>query len=411
MLSTFTVPSRPARRRGGQLGNNNARKHGFYASRRPHPAVRRLAHLRSLESSVRLAFQQADLPLLQQHVSSLHELMAKSFSSLSLKDTSSRTLLQVDRFLNIARASLYARTALKRLLDERDFIPRLARNALPLCTSEFTDRWIHPYPLFVPPLLRKNRALLHRQPAGSRPETSPLPLSRHPSSVFSRPPSVPARFLTDHQWSLLAPLLSSLREHMASLNSRRRLRPYDDRLLLDAILVKLAFDLPWPELQSFAPVRACQLLYKHLFLSGCMFTIYQFLGAHLETFGSASLQELVADGHFSHEGSHIALSDPETTAWEHRTALLLLQRASFNRRRRQRLKDLKRRRHGHYLRMPSLCHPRRHPARRASKVHPPATPPSPLDGSQLIPLSAALSTSPPLAEKLDFYKEPGLSPG
>ncbi len=131
----------------------------------------------------------------------------------------------------------------------------LARAALPLTLAEFDDRGLR----------------LHKI-------TSP------PSSLNSASSTGP--FLTDQQWQLIEPVIKSLQEKLDEDRKYKRRKPaFPVRFLFEAILLKLAFKLPWrelpglvstlhPELPSF-PLRHCRLLYRNLYNSGYLQTIYK----------------------------------------------------------------------------------------------------------------------------------------
>jgi hypothetical protein len=187
---------------------------------------------------------------------------------------------------------------------------------------------------------------------------------------------------------------------------RARTRPFPDRFLLECILTRLAFGYSWEDLRSFAPVRACQVLYKQLCTSGCMRRIYEILHAHLGSDGEMDLLAMSLDGAFTHAGGHIFLTASEPPSWEHLTGLLLLQRALYNRRRIQRAETNERHRRGRYEREPSMS--RRASSRRSlrspRRPRRPAAPFPPGPASPLISILDCRLTNPLLAGKLTLLQ-------
>jgi hypothetical protein len=461
MLSTFTSPI-SSRRRGAQPGNNNAHKHGFYARRHPSPALQQFTQIKHLQQSAIFASRSRHLGLAGLHVQALQELLIDNFLAADDIHLGPQTLVKIERFYRTVSATLRAKRALKQLYDELDFLPSLARDVLPLCTAEFTDRRISQYAyyghaneLFVPPLLQKNRALTNgrceRSDRGAFPRKAicsptgfaPLgPSHSESSAVHSQsagtprcPPSTDAYSLftvnrqpttdnclpttdnclptTDHwfsltsdQWTLIEPILTSHRIQLAEMGIRPRTRIYSDRFLIESILTRLAFGLSWDELRGQIPVRACQLLYKQLCTSGRMRLIYELLHQHLLTEGGISLTTIACDGSFSHTDDRIFPAGEQSITWQHLTALLLLQRALYNRRRIKRAEAQARRHQGRYERAPSIFRQRspRRPAENRSRDSHHA--PQPIPG--LISILDCRSTDPLLCEK--FRSISGSSP-
>jgi hypothetical protein len=445
MLSTFTSPI-SSRRRGGQPRNNNARKHGFYARREPSPALQQFTQIKHLQQSAIFASRSRQLGLAELHVRTLQELLIDNFLAADDIHLGPQTLVKIERFYRTVSATLRAKRALKQFYDEIDFLPALARDVLPLCTAEFTDRRISQYAyygqaneLFVPPLLQKNRALTNchceRSEAISSPTgfAPPGPSYSESTAVHSQSAGTPCcppptgncstancqpttdncLPSTDHwfslassQWSLLEPVLTSLRTQLSEMGIRPRTRVYLDRFLIESILTRLAFGLSWDELRGQIPVRACQLLYKQLCTSGRMRLIYELLHQHLLTEGGISLTTLAGDGSFSHTDDRIFPADEQPLTWQRLTALLLLQRALYNRRRIKRAEAQARRHQGRYERAPSISRQRspRRPAENRSRDSHQARQPVP----GLISILDCRSTDPLLLEK--FRSISGSSP-
>jgi hypothetical protein len=397
------------------------------------------------------------------YVQGLQELLLESFLSADLSRLTPQTFMQLERFYRTVSATLRAKRALKQLLDEQSFLPDLARQALPLSIAEFTDRRISPYayygansypeqgtspdeaisPAFVPHLLRKNRAITacDRSAKSAGPSSSPLEspagspadaTDHRESSLWDCPPfggnrqpstdnsppstdycsriTVPCFSLTSDQWSLLEPVLSSLRSQLAAMGIRARTRPFPDRFLLECILTRLAFGYSWEDLRSSAPVRACQVLYKQLCTSGCMRRVYEILHAHLGSDGEVDLLAMSRDGAFTHAGGHIFLTAngaSEPPSWEQLTGLLMLQRALYNRRRIQRAETNERHRRGRYEREPSLARRASSSRRSLRNTRRPRSPVAPFSAGPASPLISILDcrlTNPLLAGKLTLLQ-------
>jgi len=319
------------RKRGGQPGNHNARKHGFYAARRPHPTALAIDKIKN--AGGRLARTSTSI---HARIMSLLDITSVEFAQMGkAKDKKAfRLALAVSARANKAIGMLInQRTA---LFAPSAHLQGLAADAYFLINYEFQDLDISEYPVFVPPGLEN-------------------------LSANSAPPGSP--YLTDHQWHHLADLFLSLRQQLDSCRKYRRHMPLpSDRWLLNGILLKLATALPWCHLPAVYPSRACQQLYRHLYWSGCMRAIYNQLYNHLHVYGDTSLPNLIAQGCYLIENNCILLAPRESLTWQKFTTLLLLQRAYHNLRRLRREEDVERRRRGLYLRLPPLS--------RASSLNP-----------------------------------------
>jgi hypothetical protein len=306
------------RRRGGQPGNHNARTHGFYAAAPRPPAV----HIRARLDSVAAA-PQSNLDLLQVALNRADRLMS---DALDLMETSRQPMFGLGCIAFSGSLSLFARISILkfRLALPKACLLNLARHTSWLIDWEF--RRITEYPIFVPLTLRNSDA----------------------NSSSGGP------VLTDAQWLLLKDLFGSLHADLDAKRRYRRHKPLpDDRLLLRAILLKLAFGLRWCDLATFGfDPRLCRARYRQLYLSGRMSAIYTHLHRHLVAHGDTRLQDLVQQGCFQYQPHRIRLSPGQRLTWQKFTALLLLQRAQHSQRALARKSDLLRRRGGAYLRFP-----------------------------------------------------------
>jgi len=349
--------SKTGKRRGPRPGNQNARKHGFYAARRPHPAVQVRSRRKIARSIARLATVEGDFDLVNLQVKVLESQLDESFVKARKAGIGPEGIIRIDAFLAAVRASADLKISLLQRQQRSNFLHRLAADACWLCTSEFRGRRIEKFPLFVPLSLGKNRAEMNDSisevPRAGQPSFVPpgLRKNRAPGAPSSGPGRRPVR-LTDGPWYTLGPLLASLRLEQAALHKRRRAHQYTDRFLLDAILTKLALEIPWDALSGRLPVRACQILYRQLYRTGRIAAIYEALEEHLCVYGDTGLEKLVALGTYKLVDDCIVLAAKETPSWQESTGLLLLQRALFNWRRRKRLEDKRRRGFGAYWRVP-----------------------------------------------------------
>ena len=192
--------------------------------------------------------------------------------------------------------------ALHELGGRQEHLRSLVRNLPALLGWEFGRRGIPSQPAFVPQKLNNLHANLGWE----------------------------SHRLTDAQWLLLQETFLSLYVELDSSRKYRRRKPLPaDRLLFEGILWKLANGLRWQDLPKDYPVRLCQDLYSALYRTGHMQAIYKQLHWHLNVYGEATLDELVARGCFVITGNRVQLSPSEDLTWEKYTALLLLQQLSL----------------------------------------------------------------------------------
>jgi hypothetical protein len=373
MLGSLT-PSSPPRRRGAQPGNLNALQHGLYSILQPNPALQASAQLRLLRRSAYLN----SVDSLERLVAETFELLIDHFLACDDAPQGQLTFIYLNRFFRTLSTSLRLKRMLKQARDQRDLLPGLAREALNLSTLEFTDPrlsiyalYAHlrhdPTPVFVPPHQQKpcaisdpgspdSSSISPQSPAFASPLPFPepvVPLAKTPAQTADddhQPSSDHWPLNTDYwfaltssQWASLSPLLASLRAQLAEMGLRPKKRPYPDRFLLECILTRLAFSLSWTDMHEWAPVRACQALYRQLCTSGLMNKIYHYLFHHLETCGDTNLPDLVQKRVFFHLDGRIYLCPDAESSWQNLTGLLFMQRALFNRRHLKRLLDLEKR--------------------------------------------------------------------
>jgi len=319
----------PERKRGGQPGNANARRHGLYSTSAPHPHAALFRSLRKpLDCSAQL---QAALPgwiaalngIVVENRLKLREIIALTAHNLPFADLCTwlrATAIIIGKQVKVVKA-------LHELGGRQAHLRRLVRELPALLNWEFARRGIPAQPIFVPQELNNFHANLDWR--------------------FPR--------LTAAQWWLLQETFVSLHVELDSFRKYRRRKPLPaDRILLEGILYKLASGLRWQDLRANYPVRLCQDLYRALYRSGRMQAIYEQLHSHLNVYGEATLDELVERGCFVITGNRVHLSPSEELTWEKYTALLLLQQAFHARRAIQRETDLERRRRGIFYRLPSL---------------------------------------------------------
>jgi transposase len=359
-------PSRPPqtkRRRGGQPGNQNARKTGVFSIKRPAPLGMIRLQVKSITNPCRLA------------------------SSAALDETQA-VLEQLDGYL-----------------DSSDVDQVLAAHMLVMKVVKLRQGI---YDMFTP-LILKQRALesIARDPLGWFESTCRYDgISRDADSFFpvlklsarnSRlgrlslswqgrkglPPNHPnyATNLTDEQWALIAPLIPppgsdldwftgqppvliaanrwGFTRHTPGsdfadwevmqryneviqnfpalldpprLPAKKRGRPRSEvapRAMLDAVFWKLATGRNWDELPyGFPSMRLCRKYYRRLYRSGRLYTILLALYDHLRLEAGVDTLTLLEQGVFTTTpGQNIALSPGVPPTWQNYTALLFMQLA------------------------------------------------------------------------------------
>ncbi len=153
--------------------------------------------------------------------------------------------------------------------------------------------------------------------------------------------SIPSPFLTDQQWYMLETSFHQVLERIyPPRKNRRSLNAVSYRLLLESMFLKLAFDIRWkslpalvkhihPEVRKF-PLSTCRVLYRDLYYSGFLQSVYKHLYSHFSLYGGTSLEKLVKQGCFQIDNKSISLAPGVPLSWQNFTALLLLQRAYHN---------------------------------------------------------------------------------
>ncbi len=357
------------RSRGGQPGNTNAFKHGYYSSRQTHPSRSTLNTLKSL-TPTRSSTLDHHLPTPDQQFRLIQRALSLTYTQASnLNDKAWR--IHFDQFLRAVQVSCSFKARLIKSQLRQNLLPSLAANARLLYNWEFADLRIRLHPLFVPLRFVKNRG---NTPVGRDIDVPVISANIQPSMgarhASPRPLSSPFQpRLTDDQWNLIKDYVSALRAHHQSFKKRRFEPRYDDRFLMDAILWKLALGARWQDLTSDIPIRQCQWLYRALYLSGIFSEIYTALHNHLNEVGQLPLSQLVQQGCFQIRHNRVILSPGQTLTWEKYTALLLLQRSLHNLRKRHNRKIAQRRREGRLNRLSPL--PSFH------RLHSPRRPPPP----------------------------------
>ena len=141
--------------------------------------------------------------------------------------------------------------------------------------------------------------------------------------------------LTDEQWAKLEPLFPSTKSAAA-----RGRPPIDERLVLDAILWKLASNKPWYDLPvsqgavQFPSHQTCYRRYRQWKRTGLLNQILATIYEDLLVRGGFDLQRAIQDGtiKFEYRGRGLKiLIDPQLqNTWQASTALILLSIAARN---------------------------------------------------------------------------------
>ena len=340
----------PGRRRGGQPGNSNAFRHGFYSSTAPQPGS---AFFRTspkaqeaflLPATIKRGWITALKYILDENRLRLLDIGFITAGRLSFEKRTSCLRAAARVAGSIEKATL----ALHELGGRQEHLRSLARRMPLLLNRGFERHGITARPIFVPLELGNLHANLGWEP----------------------------HRLTAVQWLLLQETFDTLHVELDSSRKYRRRKPLpSDRILLEGILWKLAGGLRWQDLRGKYPVRLCQELYSVLCRTGSMQAIFNHLHWHLNVYGEASLAELVERGCFEISGNRVLLSPSEELTWEKYTALVLLQQACHARRSIRREETLEPRCRGIFYRQPAIRLPKstRRPARPSS---PPPSPPA-----------------------------------
>jgi len=356
-------------RRGAQPRNLNAFRHGFYSARLPHPAASTLGHLKAAKRALGSPRTRLHAEIAARALGYSGRLLERTYAdTLSLPTGDKAWRFQHSLFLQAVSLDISIKHRLFKLHQEATLLPTIAARAADLYNWEFSLKGIPPYQLPSYPSTRPSGPDSQASRAESRISSIEsrqppfVPQTLRKKSADSAP-SVPSpwssvAFLTDSQWLLLQPLLTTLRAHQARQRKYRIKPGWDDRVLLDTILWKLAAACRWEDLPSSSLIRACKLLYRQLCLSGRMASIYTLLHQNLNPSPNLLIGRRAGRGAerpiFQIVHNRITFTSPESRTWQHRTALLLLQRALFNYRAKKREQNLERRLRGRSLRLPAM---------------------------------------------------------
>ena len=345
----------PKHKRGGQPGNQNARKLGTFSALQPGPLSATRLRIQELQACLR---NQASPPdqIIEQARSARQEL---GFPRLGLTIES---LPAVDLACKLTGIICHAVDPLIAYRLKEQALEKIAFDPFGYFERGYKDCGI------------------------TRDADSFFPVSKLSARNSTLPPSHPtlATNLTAEQWAVLAPLippdphldwltgeppviiaasrwgftqyvstgefndfvvmenyhrvlqrfpaLLTPSQHGAS-PVKRRGRPRKERislrLLLDAIIWKLATGHTWAALPpGFPPMRLCRNYYRRLFLSGRLYTLLLALYNHMRLEATTDLATLLESGVFTTTpGQKIALSPQAPPTWENYTALLFMQLA------------------------------------------------------------------------------------
>jgi len=135
--------------------------------------------------------------------------------------------------------------------------------------------------------------------------------------------------LTDEQWAKLEPLFPSTKSAAA-----RGRPPIDERLVLDAILWKLASNKPWYDLPvsqgavQFPSHQTCYRRYRQWKRTGLLNQILATIYEDLLVRGGFDLQRAIQDGTIKFEyrgrGLKIIINPQLQNTWQISTALILI---------------------------------------------------------------------------------------
>ena len=356
-------PNAPVHKRGGQPGNQNARKLGTFSTYRPGS----LSPTRDLIKDLRIRLKDPASPP--------DQIVAQARIARQELPLPHPTLASIGNFIQVVQLSLK--------------LSGIVSSAWASCI----------------PAIRLTHALesIAHDPFGwfgrgykdsgiSRDADSFFIVSEKSAQNSPLPPSHPilATNLTDSQWAVLAPLIPPdprldfltgeppviiaanrwgftqyystgefndfvimenyhkilqrcpglVTPTQASSPRKKRGRPRTSpRALLDAILWKLATGQNWDALPfGFPPMRVCRKYYRRLFNTGRLYTLLLALYNHMRIESSTDLPGLLEAGVFTTTPSQkIALSPEAPATSENYTALLFMQlaRSAFTRLHRQ----------------------------------------------------------------------------
>jgi hypothetical protein len=361
-LESPATTTLPIRKPGAPRGNTNALKHGMYASVKTHPA--RASQLSEIPSLHPAHLYHTYLRLLDEHDQLLGLLVPRMLTAKTFKDRliwfrpvhklirGKGKLMKAILFQENPKRTLYVLARDSSWLVDQEFNERGIREYpvfLPLdfdnfCSDpssthyRFHDNTLLPDPKFgiiVPNIFLKSRRITLGTCAK---RVAELASSQHRLLQRHESLELPSPFLTDHQWFRIE---HSFNSYQKELTSSRKYKPsrheFPARLLMEAVLIKLAYNLPWKELpRVFCAIHSefpsfprwkCQSFYRDLYNSGFLRAVYKQLRWHFDEYGEATLEKLVKKGCFQIKGKAVSLAPNQPLTWQNVTALLLLQRA------------------------------------------------------------------------------------
>ena len=374
--------SGPPRKRGGQRGNQNARKLGAYSRHQPGPLSEVRARINRLSSELRSSIKSPD-----EMIAEAHSIRAE-IPPISAQP-------QNDNILIITRLEIRLSRFITGVI--RLSTPFVLRQQALEAIASYTFGYIkHDYMNYWG-IGRDGDSFFPVSKKSAR-NSSSTPILGLPSPELpdwgELPPGHPhlATNLTDEQWAVLAPLIPPdpwgdwlsgqppviiaanrwcfsnysptgefndfvvMQEHNeilqrfpalqqpASRDTRKkrgrpRNLPVPPRALLDAIVWKLATGHTWDELPNGLPsTRLCRKYYRRLFLSGRLYTLLLALHNHMRLEAVIDPYLLLEEGVFTTTPSqNIALAPGVPQTWQNYTALLFMQlaREAFSRAQRE----------------------------------------------------------------------------
>ena len=354
------------KKRGGQPGNQNARKQGIYSLHQPSTLGQLHGQIKFLQNRLR------------KKPSSIKQVLAESerlwgeLKNLEAQDSAaSETDTLAMQLIGLAKAAAISEIP---ALRRRRALADLAHDPFGWFEVDYRSRGIERDAdsfFFVSEKSARNSPLSQFLPASVSPQ----------KPAFWDAAGVPAfaTSLTDEQWALLAPLIPpdpfmdwllgeppiliaanrwkftrhesgefsdfvAMQDYYQALQrfpallmpphppAKRRGRPRSEespRALLDAILWRLSTGRTWKELpQEFPSARKCARYYRRLFLSGSLYTLLYALYQHLRLEALVDIRDLADQGLFTTTPSqHIALAPGVPPTWQNYTALLFMQLA------------------------------------------------------------------------------------
>jgi hypothetical protein len=354
MLNTSPATTLPTRRRGGQPANTNALVHGLRSIHHPQPVLA-LLPVMPLDSVLPLPFVIRQNRLL---VKELEQTLLLFVPRMFSTATSGEMLAWFRPIIKLIRLKQRVVKAIHVMECPARTLQFLSRNTYRYAYLEFLNYGIREYPIAPPPDFAAFCAGSSSTPHAFR-HNSILPVSGRnlfvrkifkKSAQITRDSSqkpVHSPFLTDQQWLRFSASYQELRARLdLHRKYKRGKRNLPDRLLFEAVFIKLAFNITWktlpglfalihPNIDSF-PLHRCKLFYREMFWSGFLQSVYRQLHRHFKEYSGTSYQELVDQGCFHIDDRSITLAPGRPLTWQNFTALLLLQRAYHNYRVRER---------------------------------------------------------------------------